>query len=142
MAKIHVGQRVDFIVNNDSTMKMKGNVDFIEPVLAANSKSMMIRVNVNNEGHRHKTGSLVNAKITADSFDALWVPASAIVDLGKHKIAWLWKENNFIAVKVETGIQLNNWVEIADGLTEADKIAAEAHYLSDSESFIKINENE
>lgn len=81
-------------------------------------ESMMVRVNFGNEDHRHKIGSLVNAKIRADSLETLWVPVTAIVDLGKNKIVWVWKGDAFKAVKVETGIRVNDLIEIADGLSE------------------------
>ena len=115
---------------------------FIEPVFNVNSKSMMIRVNLNNQTHNHKVGSLVNAKIISDSLETLWVPITAVVDLGKDKIVWKWNDGHFKAKKIETGIKVNNWIEIADGLTEADQIASEAHFLSDSEGFIKLNDDD
>lgn len=142
IGKIHKSQPVTYYLNNDPSHTMSGTIDFIEPVFNDKAKSMMLRVNVSNEEHKHKVGSLVNAKIIADSLETLWVPYSAIVDLGMNKIVWKWSENTFKASKVETGIKINNWVEIADGLTESDEIASEAHYLSDSEGFIKINEDE
>lgn len=142
IGKIHLGEKVDYIVNDNMNMEMSGKIDFIEPVFNPNSKSMMVRVNIDNETRCHKIGGLVNAKIVSDSLEAMWVPEKAIVDLGKNKIVWVWKENAFKAVKVETGARVSGWVEIANGLTETDKIASEAHFLSDSESFIKINDNE
>ncbi len=142
IGKVHKSQVVTFYLNNDSTAAMSGTIDFIEPVFNNKSKSMMVRVNINNGGHKHKVGSLVNAKIMSDSLETLWVPSSAIVDLGMNNIVWKWRDGHFKASKVETGIKVNSWVEIADGLTESDEIASEAHYLSDSEGFIKINEDD
>lgn len=142
IGKIHAGEKVSCIVNDDTNMVMQGKIDFVEPLFNSNSKTMNVRVNLNNQLHKHKIGSLVKAKVIADSLETLWVPLSAIVDLGKEKIVWKWEKNYFRAVKVETGIKINQWIEIADGLTENDQIASEAHYLSDSEGFIKINENE
>lgn len=142
IGKIYKSQNVCFYVNGDSSNTMTGKVDFIEPVFNANSKSMMVRVDINNQTHNHKVGSLVNAQIISDSLETLWVPITAVVDLGKNKIVWKWSDGHFKATKIETGIRANNWVEIADGLTEADQIASEAHYLSDSEGFIKLNDDD
>lgn len=140
ISKIYKSQKVSYYLNSDSNNTMQGTVDFIEPVFNNKTKSMMVRVNMNNEKHLHKVGNLVNAKITADSLETLWVPLTAIVDLGKNKIVWKWEDGVFKAKRVETGIKVNNRIEIADGLTESDEIAAEGHYFSDSEGFIKINE--
>lgn len=140
ISKIYKSQKVTFFVNNDSSNLMKGTIDFIEPVFNNKAKSMTARVNVENAKRIHKVGSLVNAKIITDSLETLWVPESAIVDLGKNKIVWKWEDGLFKATKVETGIKVNKLIEIADGLTESDEIASEGHYFSDSESFIKLNE--
>lgn len=142
IGKIYKSQKVSFYLNNDSSNTIHGTVDFIEPVFNDKAKSMMVRVNMNNEEKKYKVGSLVNAKIIADSLETLWVPATAIVDLGRSKIVWKWEDGLFKATKVETGMKANDWIEIADGLTESDEIASEGHYFSDSEGFIKIENNE
>lgn len=142
IGKIYKSQKVFFYLNNDSSNTIHGTVDFIEPVYNDKAKSMMVRVNMNNEEKKYKIGSLVNAKIVADSLETLWVPATAVVDLGRNKIVWKWEDGLFKATKVETGMKANNWIEIADGLTESDEIASEGHYFSDSEGFIKIESNE
>ena len=74
--------------------------------------------------------------------ETLWIPLSSLVDLGREKIVFVKSNGNFIARKVETGAMSNSMVEISDGLTEEDEIASEAHYLIDSEGFIKTNEDE
>lgn len=142
IGKVQLNQRVTFYLNNDTSMSMARKVDFIEPVFRTSSKTLTIRVNVNNDQHNHKVGSLVNAKIYSDSLETLWVPATAVVDLGMSKMVWVWKNGYFKATKVETGTRSGNMVEIADGITESDQVAGEAHYLSDSEDFIKISDDE
>lgn len=142
ISKVHLGQKVIFFINSDTTMIMNGLVNFIEPVFSNASKTLMVRVNMDNKEHQRKIGSLVNATIISDSIKTLWVPSSALVDLGKSKIAWVQKGDSFKAVKVQTGVHSMGLVEITDGLIETDKIALEAHYLSDSEGFIKVDEDE
>ena len=142
IGKVRLDQRVTFYLNNDSSMQMEGKVNFIEPMFKTNSKTLTVRVNVDNSQHNHKVGSLVNAKIYSDSLETLWLPASAIVDLGINKIVWVWKDGYFKATKVETGLRSGNMIEIADGITESDQVAGEAHFLSDSEDFIKPGSDE
>ena len=133
---------VELIVNNDDNNKLVGKISLIEPVIGSDSRTVMIRVNVENRNAKYKVGSLVNAKILSDSIEALWVPTNAVVDLGRHKIVWVLENNYFKVREVETGIHSGDMIEISDGLTETDKIALEGHYLSDSESFIKTTGNE
>ncbi len=142
ISKVHKGQQVILIAESDPDKTINGNIDFIEPVFKSNEKTLMVRVNINNSSQEHKIGSLVKATILSDSLETLWVPSSAVVDLGKQKIVWVWDNGNFKARRIETGIVKDSMVEIADGLTENDQVASEAHYLTDSEGFIRISDDE
>ena len=44
--------------------------------------------------------------------------------------------------EVFTGISSGNEIQIKRGITKSDSLAANAQYLTDSESFIKINSHE
>ena len=142
ISRIKVGTEVEIIINDYAGMTMNGKIDFIEPTFKEGFKTMTAKVYIDNSRHHHKVGSWVKSRIKVKDMDALWIPLSALMDLGKEKIVWLKTNGNFIAVKVESGAISNNMVEISDGLTEEDEIAAEAHYLTDSEGFIKTNDHE
>ena len=141
ISKVSTGQKTEIQFDND-TNSVKGKIDFIEPTFQEGKKSLSARVYIENKKHNHKIGSLVRAKIKGEEFEALWIPVSALMDLGKEKKVWLKKGGVFIAKKVEAGARAEGMIEISDGLTEESEIAIEAHYLTDSEGFIKTNEDE
>ena len=138
IGKITNGLEVEMKME-DNGMLMKGNIDFIDPFFRQGMKTMTTKVYIENSEHNHKVGSLVKAKIKAEEFEALWIPVTALMDLGNEKIVWVKKGGNFSAQKVETGLFADGMVEIADGLTDASEIAIESHYLIDSEGFVKTN---
>jgi len=142
ISKVEVGSEVEITIADNTGMTMNGKVDFIEPVFKQGLKTMTAKIYIDNSEHNHKVGTLVKARIKGVEIEALWIPLSALVDLGKEKIVFVKQDGNFFARKVETGIMTNDMTEVADGLTEADEIASEAHYLVDSEAFIKSNGNE
>ena len=142
IAKIQLNQDVALIMDETPQMIMSGKINFIAPFLKSGSKTLMVRVNMNNNGHKHKIGTFVKANIKGEAVEGLWIPAKSAVDLGREKIVWLKQDGYFVARKIETGIITKDWIEIYDGITQKDEIAAEAHYLSDSEGFIKITYNE
>ena len=142
ISKIKLGQRVDFTVDGSPEMIMKGKIDFLEPYYQTGTKTLMARVDMDNHKHNHKVGNLVKATIKGEKVDGLWIPAKAVLDLGINKAVWLKKGGSFEAHKIEVKVVTNEWVEVYDGLTENDEIACEAHYLNDSEGFVKITENE
>jgi Cu(I)/Ag(I) efflux system membrane fusion protein len=121
---------------------ISGKVNFIEPFLQDGDKSASIRVYINNMDHSFKVNSLVKATIRTGSTSGLWVPTTAVLDMGATKIVWLKDGPIYRAHKVIAGIINGNRVQIKEGLTVTDSIAASAQYLTDSESFIKTQGNE
>ena len=72
------------------------------------------------------------------SVEALWIPREAILDLGLDKIVFVKEREVFKPKKVKEGIRMEGWVEIVQGLSSSDEIASNAHYMVDSESFIRV----
>jgi len=136
--KVKLGQNVEIRDESDDEI-IYGKVDFIEPIYQENSKTVRLRVYLNNDHHKLKINSLLKAKISAGKEKGLWIPKTAVYDLGNNKIVWLLKNNkNFIAHKIQTGIESGKFVKIIEGLNTYDLIALNAQYLIDSESFIKV----
>jgi len=119
-----------------------GKVDFIEPFLESGDKTVSIRVYLDNHDHELKVNSPIKAVIETGKINGLWVPRSAVIDLGRTQIVWLKKGSAYQAHKVNAGAVDGNEVEIIKGLSLTDSLASNAQYLADSESFIKIQNNE
>lgn len=138
--KLHQPVRLSFTDKPDNTLS--GQVDFIEPSLQAGDKTTSIRVYLHNMNHGLKVGSLVKAEMETGDKRGLWIPRTALVDLGRTKIVWLKTGAAYSAHQVETGINDGNEIQVTKGITIADSIAVNGQYLSDSESFIKTQRNE
>ncbi len=137
--KIKPHQSIELTVEDIPERKISRQIDFIEPIINNESRMSTVRVYLDNYKHDLKVGMLLKASIDAGQENGLWIPTSAIFDLGRTVIVWLKKNNVFEARKVKTGITVNNLIQILDGLKASDEIASDAHYLVDSESFIKEN---
>ena len=85
-------------------------------------------------------GSQVKATIFGNTQKGYWLPKDAVISLGLDKIVFKKYRGVFKAQKVTTGLSCNNKIEIINGLTPYDAVAANAQFLMDSESFIKTNE--
>ena len=119
-----------------------GKVDFVEPVLENGDKTTSIRVYLDNMDHELKVNSLVKAEIQTGKISGLWVPRTALVDLGQKQIIWIKKGPAFYAKQVKTGAISGNEILITKGLLATDSLASNAQYLTDSESFIKTKSDE
>jgi Cu(I)/Ag(I) efflux system membrane fusion protein len=113
-------------------------VDFIQPFFSEGQEFVTIRVYTKNSGKLH-IGHLVTARISDSSIEALWVPKESVLDLGTDRVVFIKDKNMLKPKKVVVGARTDSAIEIKQGLSSSDEIAANAQYLIDSESFIKAH---
>jgi hypothetical protein len=111
-------------------------IDFVQPFFGEEQNFVKIRVyTAQTEGLQ--IGQLVKATINLRQKEALWVPREAVLDLGTQKVVFIKVREVLKPKRITTGIRTGDVIEIKSGLSTSDEIAANAHYLVDSESFIK-----
>lgn len=142
VAALRINQRVKVTLPDMSEKTISGIVNFIEPTLQNGDKTTSIRVYIDNMDHALKVNSLVKATIQTREIKGLWIPRSALLDLGRTQVVWLKKDALFEVHQVNTGISNGNEIQIIKGLSVTDSLAKDAQYLTDSESFIKTSGNE
>ncbi|MDB4919730.1 efflux RND transporter periplasmic adaptor subunit [Mucilaginibacter sp.] len=142
MVALKLNQPVTMTLPDLPGKTVTGKVDFIEPVLENGDKTTSIRVYLDNMDHELKVNSLVKAEIQTGKTSGLWIPRTALVDLGQTQIIWLKNGPAFYAKQVKTGAINGNEILITKGLQATDSLAANAQYLTDSESFIKTKNDE
>ena len=84
-------------------------------------------------------GSRVTATVFAPSMNASWLPKEAVLSLGRDKIVFRKEPGGFRALKVLTGMQLNEYTQVTSSLSVTDSVALNAQFLVDNEAFIKVN---
>jgi membrane fusion protein, copper/silver efflux system len=116
----------------------RAKIDYLEPVFRPGSKTLTARVHFNNSKLRLPIGSRVTANIFIAPKTGNWLPKESILSLGRNKIVFLKESNGFRAHKVDTGMELNQFIEVTGGLKQSDSVAVNAQYLVDNEAFIKV----
>jgi Cu(I)/Ag(I) efflux system membrane fusion protein len=142
IATIKLNQPVKITLADIPGKIINAKVDFIEPVLRDDDRTISIRVYLDNMDHELKVNSLVKTEIQTGNINGLWIPRTAVVDLGRTQIVWLKNGPAFKAKQISTGIINKDEVLVSNGLAATDSIASDAQYLTDSESFIKTKGNE
>jgi membrane fusion protein, copper/silver efflux system len=132
----HLNVNDTLVIDTGNGNKTNASVDFIQPFFEQQEMFIKIRVYANTLS-RLRIGQLTNTVIYLDTIEALWLPTDAVLDLGLEKIVFIKEHGVFKPRQVKTGINTNRLVEIKQGLSSSDEVAAMAHYLVDSESFIK-----
>ncbi len=135
---IKKGDAVKIIPEMDTAATINGEIDFIEPFFRGDNKTLTARVYFDNK-NMLTLGSQVKAKVFTGSKKGLWLPQTAVLSLGMNHVAFLKSDGGFMAHKITTGIRADDKVQILSGLNVSDTVAANAQYLMDSESFIKVN---
>jgi len=135
---IKVGTPLTIIPETAPDQPFQAAISYIEPFYREGSKTLTARVYFDNARKMLPIGSPVKASIRATTGPGAWLPREAVLSLGLHQVV-LKKENGlFLVSAVQTGITTNNLIQITGGLSSQDSVAANAQFLMDSESFIKV----
>lgn len=133
-----MGNTVRIIPETVPGKDFRASIDFIEPFYKKENKTLTARVYFNNSVMKIPIGSQLKATVFGSSKEAYWLPKEAVLSLGMDKLVFSKTDGGFKAIKVSTGIVHENFIQVLTGLTTTDSVAANAQYLMDSESFIKV----
>jgi Cu(I)/Ag(I) efflux system membrane fusion protein len=136
---IKTGDAVRIIPETVPANNFRAKIDFIEPFYRKENKTLTARVYFNNTQLKIPIGSQVRATVFVNATGANWIPKDAVLSLGVDKIVFKKIDGGFQAHKVETGLAYKDQIQILSGLNQTDSVAANAQFLTDSESFIKVN---
>lgn len=134
---IRKGNAVVITAETQPNKPFPGKIDFIEPFLRSDSKTLTARVYFHNEMHI-PVGSQVKGIVKALVTKAYWLPESAVISLGMHQVVFLKEGHGFRAQEVTTGLSYQHEVQVINGLSSTDSVALNAEYLVDSESFVQV----
>jgi membrane fusion protein, copper/silver efflux system len=137
---VQKGDAVMIVPETAPAKKFSGKIDFIEPFFRQGSKTITARVYFDNSSLQVPIGSQVRGTIFSTIEKADWLPSTAIVSLGADKIVFIKQDGGFKAHKLITGLAYKDKIQVVSGLTMKDTVAQNAQFLTDSESFIKINQ--
>lgn len=134
---IQLNQSISITSELDENKPFNAKINFIETQLNPSDKTNRIRVYLNNSASKFPIGLRLQGKVKTNSTQGIWLQKEAVVTLGNKKIVFLKVDGGFKATAIQTGIKMNGYIQVLHGISVEDKIAQKAHYLMDSESFIK-----
>ena len=137
---VRAGNAVRVVPETAPDNDFRANVDFIEPFYRKDSKTLTARVYFDNHALRVPIGSQVRATIFGNTKDASWLPLASVLNLGLDRAVFLRSGEGFRAQRIVTGLTHGNYIQVLDGLGATDSVAANAQFLVDSESFIKVKQ--
>ena len=134
---IKTSQSIQITTELDKNEFMDAKINFVETQLNAADKTNRIRVYLNNNKFKLPIGLRLQGVVKTNPVNGIWIQKQSMVSIGNKKIVFLKMDNGFKASSIKTGIEIDDFIQIMEGISVKDTIAKNAQYLIDSESFIK-----
>lgn len=135
-AQLALGQAVQFRSTALPGRSFDGAVSFIAPTFDEASRTLTVRVELDNADGSLRPGLYGDVEFTADAgAPVLTVPRSAVLDSGTRQRVFVeLAAGRFEPRKVVIGRRSGDRVEITDGLVEGESVVSAANFLIDAES--------
>lgn len=130
------GQTVDMKVVAYPEKQWQGKVDYIYPILDPTTRTLRVRIRFDNKQGLLKPNMFSRLIIRNNSgAKSILVKREAIIRNGRmERVVKALGDGKFLSVKVKTGNENSEFIEILEGLSENDIIVTSAQFLIDSES--------
>jgi len=135
IARLKPGAAATVTVDAYPQKTFTGHIEQVLPQLDAATRTVPVRLLVENPGLLLKPGMFVNVNFNSSLGRSLVVPASAVLQTGIRQYVFLSKPNGLIEPKeVVLGPQSGNDIVVLHGLDDHQPIVTSASFLIDSES--------
>jgi Cu(I)/Ag(I) efflux system membrane fusion protein len=135
---VEVGQPVQVSLVSQPGTKIRGKVSFIEPVFQETTRTVKVRVAIDNPGGELRPGMYADLLIEHGMGKGLLVPESAVLRSGERNLAFrVLPGHRFEPVNVTLGGRFQERYQVLAGLKEGDTIVTSAGFLIDAESRLR-----
>jgi len=138
---VKVGQQAQVTLPYSSGEVLHAVVSFINPVLDPMTRTVKVRIAVQNPGLVLKPDMFVNVEIMPTSRARLVIPRSAVLDSGTRQIVYVEKEPGVFELRnVTLGVRGENEVEVLKGIKKGERVVSSGNFLIDSESQLQFGQ--
>jgi RND family efflux transporter MFP subunit len=135
---VRVGQEAKITLSYFPGEEFTGAVTYVYPYLNDNTRTALVRFEINNPDFKLKPDMYVNVQIEIDLGKRLTIPRDAILFSGERRIAYVKNgDTTFEPREIKTGVQAAQIVEVLEGIEEGEMVVTSANFLIDSESQLR-----
>ena len=133
---IRAGDKVIIKSSYDPTLEKNGKIDFIYPEVDAKTRSVDIRVIVNNANLKLLPEMYVDAEISVEQKkNVVAVPKSAVIRSGKRDLVFVsLGGGKFSPREIHLGMETDDYYEVLHNLQSGEEVVTTAQFLLDSEA--------
>ena len=132
------GQDISLTTNANPNATIKAKVDFIDPILNTGTRTVKLRVVLNNKDDAFKPGMFVEGKIKAISSSkeqVLSIPSTGVLWTGERSVVYIKTNPNqpvFEMREITIGNQIGDNYEVLEGLNNGDEIVTNGTFTVDA----------
>lgn len=140
---IRLGQAAEVTLPFLPGQTLRATVDWIDPSLDPQSRTLGVRLNLPNPGQRLKPEMFAQVRFTVQRSGAHpLIPTSAVMDSGLRQLVFVAKaDGHFEPVAVRLGRRMGNSYELLQGPPVGAKVVTEANFFVDAESQLQASLN-
>jgi membrane fusion protein, copper/silver efflux system len=117
---------------------LAGRVTFIGPVIAAQTRTATVRIELDNPAALLKPDMYADVLLEQPTGSSIVVPDSAVMNTGTRSIVFVARaDGTFEPRQVTTGAKAGGFYAIRSGLQPGERVVVDANFLVDSESRLK-----
>jgi multidrug efflux pump subunit AcrA (membrane-fusion protein) len=138
VGSVRVGTSARASLSAQPGSEWRGKVAFVSPIVKAETRTVEVRVEVDNSAGVLKPDMFADVYLEAGLATALTVPEGAVIFTGERTLVFLDKgEGRFEPREVAVGSRVGGAYEVLRGLAEGDRVVLGASFLLDSESSLR-----
>ena len=121
--KLRPGQIVEFTVAAQEGRTFRARVDFIDPVVQTESRTILVKASAPNASRLLKPGMFVEARLATDTrANAIVVPEDAIQPMRSANVVWAVVDGKAARRVVTLGVRSAGMVEILNGVQAGETV--------------------
>ncbi len=132
------GQKVAVTTNTNPNKVYEGTVDFIQPTLNTKTRTVSLRVVLNNQNDVFKPGMFVSGKIEGgqqNNQEVISIPATAVLWTGERSVVYVKTNPDqpvFEMRVITLGNKIGDTYEVLEGLRPGDEIVTNGTFTVDA----------
>lgn len=132
---VTVGQQATINFDYENIKPFVGKITYIYPTIDPVTRTLKIRLEVNNSGFKLKPDMYINAILATNIGKHIVIPTRAAIDSGKRQVVFVKEgEGKFIPKEVKLGPEVNDERVVYSGVDDGDEVVTDGNFLLDSES--------
>lgn len=134
LGRVRKGQLVDIVVSAYPKEVFQGRITYISPRVDENSRTVKVRVDVENPKSLLKFGMFITGRVRVAERRVLAIPEGAIQEVeGKTSVFVKNDDGGFSPHPVQLGERSQGWVELLSGVESGESIVSHGSFILKAE---------